>query len=74
MQEENRTLKKPYKTLEKKAILRERENVRLGKLLEQKDRDLEQKNKDLNLERSLEQQKSRLGFRCRQGSAQDRGV
>ena len=46
LQEELRTLKKLYKTLEKKAILRKRENVGLGKLLEQKD-------KDLNLERSL---------------------
>ena len=53
MQEELRTLKKSYKTLEKKAILCERENVGLGKLLEQKDKDLEQKDKDLNLERSL---------------------
>ena len=58
LQEKIRALKKSYKTLEEKAILRERENVRLGKSLEQKDRDLEQKDKDLNLERSLEQQES----------------
>ena len=46
LQEENRTLKKSNKTLKKKTILHEREIARLRKSLEQKD-------KDLNIERSL---------------------
>ena len=60
LQEENRTLKKSNKTLKKKTILHERENKTLKKktILHEREiarlrKSLEQKDKDLDLERSL---------------------
>ena len=60
LQEENRTLKKSNKTLKKKTILHERENKTLKKktILHEREiarlrKSLEQKDKDLNIERSL---------------------
>ena len=60
MQEENRTLKKSNKTLKKKTILHKRKNKTLKKkaILHEREiarlrKSLEQKDKDLDLERSL---------------------
>ena len=60
LQEENKTLKKSNKTLKKKTILHERENKTLKKktILHEREiarlrKSLEQKDKDLDLERSL---------------------
>ena len=60
LQEELRTLKKSNKTLKKKTILHERENKTLKKktILHEREiarprKSLEQKDKELNLERSL---------------------